>query len=141
VAVKVVDPDRQLNLDNLPEGDSVEVFVDVLNNREEVYNFDDRRVVIAPTTKHYQPLLVAPLSFGHHGKCVETEDGYTAEFWLSTWALGMKNKNFPTVIGLDIAINDDDDGDGRDSQVVWQGSAENDTRPNQFGTVILEPKD
>jgi len=43
------------------------------------------------------------------------------------------------VIGLDIAINDDDDGNGRDSQVVWQGTAKNDQVP-QFGTVILEAK-
>jgi hypothetical protein len=43
------------------------------------------------------------------------------------------------VIGLDIAINDDDDGNGRDSQVVWQGTAKNDRVP-QFGTVILEAK-
>jgi hypothetical protein len=141
VAVKVVDPDRHVKLDNLPDGDSVEVFIDVLNNREQVYNFDDRRVAIAPTEKWYQPLRVAPMSFGHSGKCSATEDGYTAEFWFSAWALGLKNRNFPVVLGLDIAINDDDDGDGRESQVVWQGTAENDTRPNQFGTLILEPEE
>ena len=32
-----------------------------------------------------------------------------------------------------------DDGNGRDSQVVWQGTAKNDQVP-QFGTVILEAK-
>jgi len=85
----VVDPDRHVKLDSLPDGDSVEVFVDVLNNREQVYNFDDRRVVIAPAEKWYQPLLVAPMSFGHSGKCAATEDGYAAEFWFSAWALGL----------------------------------------------------
>ncbi len=138
VAVKVIDPDRHTKRDDLPDGDSVEVFVDVLNNREAVYNFDDRRVVVAPIKGHYRPLVIAPMTFGHRGKVVQTEDGYTAEFWFSAWALGMRNRNFPTVIGLDIAVNDDDDGDGRDSQVVWQGTAENATRPNAYGTVILE---
>ena len=143
VAVKVIDPDRHLKLgdppeENLPDGDSVELFVDVLNNREEVYNYDDRRIGIAPFTKGwYRMICLAPTRFGHRGKCVETEDGYTAEFWLNAWALKMQNKNFPAVIGLDIAINDEDDGNGRDSQVVWQGTANNATVP-QFGAVILE---
>ena len=38
-----------MDLKNLTNGDSVELFVDVLNNREEVYNYDDRRIVIADT--------------------------------------------------------------------------------------------
>jgi hypothetical protein len=138
VAVKVIDPDRKLDLKNLPNGDSVELFLDVLNNREEVYNYDDRRIVVAPAKGWYRPLLVAPMDFGHRGKCAETEDGYTAEFWLSFWALNFSNRNYPAVMGFDIAVNDDDDGDGRDSQVVWQGTAENDKVP-QFGTIILEP--
>ncbi|HYW81541.1 MAG TPA: sugar-binding protein, partial [Thermoguttaceae bacterium] len=146
VAVKVIDPDRHLKLaeppeENLPYGDSIELFVDVLNNREEIYNYDDRRIGIAPTKDWYRMICVSPTgSFGHNGKCVETEDGYTAEFWLNFWALDFRNRNFPAVIGLDIAINDDDDGSGRDSQVVWQGTAQNDTVP-QFGTVILEAKE
>jgi hypothetical protein len=130
--------------ENLPYGGSIELFVDVLNNREQVYNYDDRRIGIAPTKDWYRMICVSPTgTFGHHGKCVETEDGYTAEFWLNFWALDFRNRNFPAVIGLDIAINDDDDGDGdgdgRNSQVVWQGTAKNDQVP-QFGTVILEPK-
>ena len=144
VAVRVTDPDRYVNIadppeENLPFGDSIELFLDVLNNREEVYNYDDRRIGIAPTDRWYRPLLVAPMSFGHSGKCVETEDGYTAEFWLHFWALNFSNRNYPAVMGFDIAVNDDDDGGGRDSQVVWQGTAENHKVP-RFGTIILEPE-
>ena len=139
VAVKVIDPDRQLKLDDLPDGDSVEVFLDVLNNREQIYNYDDRRVVVAPADTWYRPMVVAPMTFGHNGKCASTEDGYTAEFWFSFWALGYPKVDYPAVMGLDIAINDDDDGDGRDSQVVWQGTAQNATVP-QFGTIVLEPE-
>ena len=145
VAVKVIDPDRHLKLgdpaeENLPYGDSIELFVDVLNNREQVYNYDDRRIGIAPTKDWYRMICVSSTgSFGHTGKCVETEEGYTAEFWLNFWALDFRNRNFPAVIGLDIVVNDDDDGNGRDSQVVWQGTAKNDQVP-QFGAVILEAK-
>ncbi|NQT85361.1 putative Ig domain-containing protein, partial [bacterium] len=145
VAVKVIDPDRHLKLGdpaekNLPHGDSIELFVDVLNNREQVYNYDDRRIGIAPAKGWYRMICLSPTgTFGHSGKCVETEDGYTAEFWLNFWALDFRNRNFPAVIGLDIAINDDDDGNGRDSQVVWQGTARNAEVP-QFGVVILEGK-
>ena len=108
--VKVIDPDRHLKLgdpaeENLPLGDSIELFVDVLNNREQVYNYDDRRIGIAPTKDWYRMICVSPTGpFGHNGKCVETEDGYTAEFWLNFWALDYRNRNFPAVIGLDIAI-------------------------------------
>jgi hypothetical protein len=139
VAVKVIDPARHVDGNDLPNGDSIELFVDVLNNREEVYNYDDRRIVVAPIKGHYQGLLVAPTSFGHRGQCVETADGYTAEFWLSFWALNFQNKNFPAVMGLDVAVNDDDDGDGRDSQVVWQGTKDDATVP-QFGTIVIEPE-
>jgi len=135
VAVKVIDPDRQLKLGDpaeksQPFGDSVELFVDVLNNREAVYNYDDRRIGIAPAKALYRMTCVSPTStFGHDGKCLETDDGYTAEFWLNFWALDYRNGNFPSVIGLDIAVNDDDDGNGRDRQVVWQGTAKNEQVP------------
>jgi hypothetical protein len=52
VAVKVIDPDWHLKFGDPPEeylplGDSVELFVDVLNNREAVYNYDEATQVYA----------------------------------------------------------------------------------------------
>lgn len=139
VAVKVIDPDRHVKLDKLTDGDSVLAFIDVLNNREKVYNFDDRVVGIAPSKEWYNAILVSPTgNFGHQGKITETADGYTAEFWFNFWALGFDASNLPGVMGFDIAINDDDTGNGRESEVVWQGTADNDTQPDKFGTIIIE---
>ena len=39
---------------------------------------------------------------------------------------------------LDIAVNDDDDGKGRSSQVVWPGTKDNDKVP-KFGTATFSP--
>jgi hypothetical protein len=139
VAVKVIDPDRHVKLDKLTDGDSVVAFLDVLNNREKIYNFDDRVVGIAPTKDWYNAICVSPTgNFGHQGKITETADGYTAEFWFNFWALGFDASNLPGVMGFDLAINDDDDGGGRDSEIVWQGTADNFTQPDKFGTIIIE---
>ena len=139
VAVKVIDPDRHVKLDKLTDGDSVVAFLDVLNNREKIYNFDDRIVGIAPTKDWYNAICVSPTgNFGHQGKITETADGYTAEFWFNFWALGFNASNLPGVMGFDLAINDDDSRSGRESQVVWQGTADNDTQPDKFGTIIIE---
>lgn len=138
VAVKVIDPNRHISkTDELWNGDSVELFLDVLNNREEVYNFDDRRIVVADK-KWGGVWRVAPESFGHDAKIARTEDGYTAEFRLRFFSLAFSNRNYPAVMGFDIAVNDDNDGTGRSSQVVWQGTKDNDTVP-RFGTIIFEP--
>lgn len=138
VAVKVIDPDRHVKLDDIAEGDSLFVYLDVLNNREKIYNFDDRVVGIAPTTEYFHSVLVAPSGFGHQGKIALTEDGYTAEFWINFWALGFDASNLPGVMGFDIGIKDDDTGAGVESEVVWQGTADNFTQPDQFGTIIIE---
>jgi hypothetical protein len=67
-----------------------------------------------------------------------TEDGYVVEVSVSwrnlplDWRSGIKPN---LVLGLDIGNTDTDEGEPT-TEVVWRGSAENETVP-KFGTVIL----
>ncbi len=141
VAVKIEDDTIETNREDLSQGDSVEIFFDALNNREDTYNIDDRRIVVAPIDEWYSPLIIAPGSFGISGSAKRVEGGYVAEFAFRLRQLGLgwdTIRNPPMVLGFDIAVNDADSPGSRQSQVVWQGTAENAVHPNQFGTIILQ---
>jgi len=137
VAVWVKDAGLFPNRETQDDGDSIEIFLDTLNNREDTYNYDDRRVVLVPTEKWHSPITVAPSGFGIGRKWTKVDGGYAAEFSFLLFALGIKSQSLPRVVGFDVAINDDDDGKGRQSQIVWKGTADNATRPDAFGTLIL----
>jgi hypothetical protein len=120
--------------DAVRPGDAVEVFVDGANNREKIYNVDDRHLVITPAGKftvpgaaaeHFQ-VAAAPIA-----------GGYVIEVDLSQHNL-REPIRANGVMGLDIA-NTDDDGQGPRCQTVWQGTKDNATDPSGFGTVVFCP--
>ena len=142
IAVKVEDDAIHPNRNDLMNGDAVDLFFDTLNNREVVYNFDDKRFLI-PVKDGRQHGLKIGLGGLFKGIVKTNETGYVAEYYFNlTSPAGLMISRAipqPLVIGFDIAIYDDD-GSGRDSMLVWRGTAENDTRPDQFGTIILQPR-
>lgn len=127
IGVEVID-------DTICTGDSVEVFLDGFNDRQHEYNADDRRFVLTPDGELSGEPGMWPR---YRAKATRTERGYTAEIRLN--ANNMRLKYEPGVcIGFDVAVNDDDDDDGEaEGQLVWWGSADNDTDPSGFGTIIL----
>ena len=137
VAVKVTDKHIFINEKEPWNGDSVEIFLDAANNREQVYNFDDRRIVVTPDGK----MTV----FGPKEQLAcaarRIDGGYTIEIDLSQHNFGSPQSEVKadSVMGLDIANNDDDNGKGRRCRVVWQGTKNNETDPSKFGTVIFQP--
>lgn len=129
VAVRVQDEAIVGDSDEPWNDDSVEVFLDVRNSRLKEYDNEVVRVVLGPSGKMH----VVGLHRNPEAKVTRTEDGYTVEMRIIRTRL--RQENF--VFGFDVAVNDDDDGGERDGQVVWQGTARNDTDPSGFGTIIL----
>ena len=138
--------------------DSVELYFDLLNNRERTYNADDRRLPFTVLGTPDRSLMIGHRLLGMKGQV--TEEGYTMEGQLRFGWLGM-----PTlldvnsaanrekygrdalriaaydgvVFGFDLMVNDVDAEGGETARLVWQGSATNPEDPGQFGTAILMP--
>ncbi len=134
MVIKVQD-DRVVTDSEEPwDDDGVEVFLDILNDRQTEYNSDDKRLVVSASG--------ATQGFGLEGGDMETavqrtEDGYIVEVQIRMDHLGQRNRP-NTACSFDIAVNDDDDGGPRDGQLVWKGTAHNATDPSGFGTILLE---
>lgn len=135
VAMKVKDSLKKKDSANLYEDDSVEVYIDGDNNKEIVYDAFDRQF-----TKRIDDTTIGIGSMGtldgvEHG-IYNTADGYTAEI-----AIPWSNLNLtPSVnrkLGLDIGVNDDDDGEGRDSSLFWSGNGNDWRNTSRFGNLTL----
>ena len=68
---------------------------------------------------------------------IRTDNGYTLETAIPWKTLGVKPVAGKT-IGIDVQINDDDSGDGRDGKLAWFAKNDNAWRnPQNFGRVKL----
>lgn len=129
IGVEVTDPSISENAANPSAGDSVEVYLDLFNNRETTYNADDRRITVTPSGK--LEVVGSRRVLGARAK--RTATGYTVEVSLPSYNTQVKLND--TAIGLDVGINDVKDG--RRTRFVWRGTENNDTDPSHFGTVIV----
>ncbi len=88
VGVKVTDRALHTNNKELAGGDSVELFIDGRNNREDTFNIDDLRVVVAPIKGWYAKLFSAPPTWGMSYECRPTDNGFAAEFGIRIGGCG-----------------------------------------------------
>jgi tetratricopeptide (TPR) repeat protein len=118
--------------------DGVEIFIAADNNKSDVYSDNDYQY-------HFDWDASAPaLGESHHNKTsgvqyafARTDKGYRLEAkvpWATlgtTAAVGKK-------IGLDVHVNDDDDGGDRDTKIMWFGQRDVAwQQPSAFGTAEL----
>ncbi|MFP4380030.1 MAG: sugar-binding protein [Candidatus Sumerlaeia bacterium] len=131
-AVRVVDDNIVVNPNDPTNGDSVEIFFDIFNDREKVYNADDRRAIITADGE----VSGSPGQKSNPG-AMRTDDGYVA--YIRMPAHDMKRKlEKGAVLGFDVAVNDKDSEDGSITRVYWHGDMNNATDTSNFGTIILE---
>ncbi len=133
VAVRVRDTTPRRDSENPEDDDSVAIYLDWLNNREGVYNFDDRRFVIDREGR----LQNVGSTEGAAFKAAPCAGGYTVEAHipfrnLKDFTIGQFGS-----VGFDVAVNDDSDGGPSDGALTWRGSATNATDPGGFGVVLL----
>jgi len=132
IGVEVTAPNIQENTGDPAQDDSVEIYLDLFNNREAVYNADDRRITITPGGK----VSVVGRNAVLRALAKRTPTGYTIEASLPSYNTQVKLAD--AAIGVDVGINTVHEG--KRARAVWRGTDANDTDPSQFGTVIfLEP--
>jgi hypothetical protein len=138
--------------------DGVELYFDLLNNRERTYNADDRRLPFTVLGTPDRGQMIGHRLLGMRGQV--SEDGYVLEGQLPFKRLGLEGlpqayteaneKKYGrngvgiiaydgVVFGFDLMVNDVDAEGGPTARLVWQGSATDAEDPSQFGTVILMP--
>jgi hypothetical protein len=134
VLVEVSD-DRVLHdSDQLFRDDAIEVFLDGLNERAEAYDTNDFQLTVSADGRGAAN-SPAPISFAHAAS--QVTGGYAVELAIPWAALGGQAEA-DRVLGFDIGVNDDDDGgDTRESQLVWNGHGNGWRDPSQFGQLSL----
>ena len=130
-----VEDDKVVTASEEPwKNDSVEVFLDYRSDRETVYNADDRRIVVDASGRMH----VVGLERHIQKAAKRVGGGYTVEIAITGWNMGGYDSFKGRVIGFDVACNDSDSGgDKRDGRVVWRGTADNETDPSGFGTILF----
>jgi hypothetical protein len=137
--VDVTDPDKKI--DNEPpavwKDDSIEVYLDGDNSKAAQYDGNDHQYMF----RRDDPAVYELKTDNTKGVVLaqtDTDNGYIMEIQFPWSVLGAKAANGAEV-GFQIQINDDDNGQNRDSQITWWGTsdqAHND--PGTFGTLMLK---
>jgi hypothetical protein len=120
------------------QDDCVEVFIDGDNSKSDNYDSDDAQYHFdwdrtKPTMNSFEHGSLNGVQFA----MVTTEKGYCTEIKFPWLTLGTK-PSAGAKIGLDVHVDDDDDGDDRDSKLTWHGKEDNAWEtPKVFGTAEL----
>ena len=120
------------------QDDCVEVFVDADNSKSDSYGDNDAQYHFdwdknSPSMDQFQNGKLDGIEFA----MVTTENGYHTEIKFPWSTLGVE-PSAGKKIGLDVHVNDDDDGGDRDSKLTWRGKEDNAWQnPSAFGTAEL----
>ncbi len=120
--------------------DSIEIFVDADGSRASkfdgkndfhfIYRWKDRNVNLSKSSPRKR-------SLGIKQTMTRTDRGYTLETSIPWKTLGVRpvaGRN----IGIDVQINDDDSGSGRDGKLAWHATNDQAWKnPQTFGKLIL----
>jgi hypothetical protein len=134
-----VTDDMLKNDSNQPyQDDGIEVFIDADNSKSSEYGENDYQYIFnwaktAPGMQEIKHNRTEGVQFA----LVTTDKGYQVEVKLPWATLGTK----PLAgirIGLDVHVNDDDDGGDRDSKITWYDKQDNAWQnPQLFGNAEL----
>ncbi len=120
--------------------DSIEIFIDADGSRTNkfdgkndfhfIYRWKDRNVNLSKSSPRKR-------SLGIKQTMIRTDKGYTLETSIPWKTLGVHpvaGRN----IGIDVQINDDDSGSGRDGKLAWHAKNDQSWRnPQAFGKLVL----
>jgi hypothetical protein len=120
------------------QDDCVEVFIDGDNAKSQNYGDNDGQYHFdwdrtRPSMDRFEHGRLDGIEFA----MVTTDNGYRTEIKFPWSTLGIK-PSAGTKIGLDVHVNDDDDGGDRDTKLTWRGKEDNAWQtPSAFGTAEL----
>lgn len=125
---------------NTFDDDSIELYLDMNNTKTGGLD---------PSNKRYQYRFIPlnggeiesfPINLSDEGLQLATQgdQAYILEIAIPWETLRFENPEAGHVIGFDVALNDDDDGDGRDGQLLWYATGRDDwSDPSKWGNLIL----
>lgn len=134
VGIAVADANLYNNSAEPYSDDSVEIYIDGDHNKGTSYDGFDRQFIKGWNDS----ALFESRSFtnGVQHAWTATAGGYSVEMAIPWSSLGI-TPSAGMLIGFDIANNDEDDGNGRQSQTVWAGESANWTDTSAFGELKL----
>jgi len=142
--VDVTDDVRMKDSSQIYDDDSVAVYLDVNNckaNRfgpDDIQNYFRWGEIRAVENKHNAH---RNLAYAYKN----TPGGYRIEIklpWTTLRARAPKAGGSPQLLGIDVHINDDDDGGARDTKIAWFARKDNSYEmPRRFGTMTLAATD
>jgi hypothetical protein len=123
--------------------DAVEIFIDPTNSKLPYFDANLHRQILVKFT----PVGTSPtvsVRGNSSGIIAATKlvnakiyvGGYSVEVAVPWSNLGV-SPNTGTYMGFDIAVDDDDNGGNRDSQLAWKGTADDYQNSSLWGTAIL----
>jgi glucose/arabinose dehydrogenase/chitodextrinase len=135
VAYIVTDANLYNDSQNDWDDDGIELYIDADNNGGTSYGTNDRQFM-----KGWNSTSISEKSNKTtgvlHAWTVMT-GGYRVELAIPWSNFGISNPAANLRIGFDIAVNDDDNGQQRESQLMWAGDNDNWRYPRNFGDLLL----
>ncbi|MNI11481.1 Endo-1,4-beta-xylanase A precursor [compost metagenome] len=134
VGVTVFDGNLYNNSPEPYSDDSVEIYIDGNHNQAATYDSYDRQFIKGWNDSALYE--ARSLTNGIQHAWAATAAGYSVEMAIPWSSLGI-TPSAGMMIGFDVANNDEDDGNGRNSQTVWAGVSTNWTNTSAFGELKL----
>jgi hypothetical protein len=136
VAVKIIDPGELHPAAKGPwSGDCLELFLDLRADAEvglDAVGANTYQVFLRAPADGTTPKPEGRMPEGIRAVATRTKTGWQAEFLIPVdWT----NRR---TLGLDLALDDDDNGKGRKTQLVWHGDGDNFQNPANYGRFQVE---
>lgn len=135
VAVRVIDSTLNNDSTDIWHDDSVEIYIDGNHNHGTSYDSFDRQFIVGYSDN---AIFSNQSTTGvlHDSFTLPASDGYSVELAIPWSNIGITPSDGIT-IGFDVAINDDNNGGNRNSQLVWDGASNNYNNTSSFGDLVL----
>ena len=138
VGVKVLDANLKNDSDPAKtyQDDSVEIYIDGDNSRSTTYGSDDHQITLG---WHDSQIAIIGAMSGVQFAQQDIDGGFTVEMAIPWSGIGITPPHSGSVIGFDVAYNDDDghNSGNRESQLMWRGNGDNWLSTSGFGTLYL----
>lgn len=124
------------------DDDGIEVFIDVGNDKNSTYGEDDYQFTYSWADNGNGDLTLNGGTFDDLSVIdfskTDNDSGYIVEFAFSWSDIGLNDPSAGTELGLDIHVNDDDNGGGRDTKIAWNDPSDIAHQdPSAFGMLEL----
>jgi hypothetical protein len=116
------------------QDDAIEVYIDIDNNKLDTFGSND----YAYTFRWNDPIIYGQPTSGVEFKISGTYTGYILEAKFPWATLGLTSPHSGILLGYDLQIHDDDDGNARDNKFAWFGTTDDSWyNPSLFATAKL----